>query len=102
LRSKLWSRRPVSGVGAALPTVGCLFTHLWRYDLRYRWDVPVRSWWDLHRFSAELEHQTRIPPSRFQSTRALKVLSLCPAAELDVGMGCLVPARVRVLLAEVV
>jgi hypothetical protein len=71
----------------------------------YRRDVPVHAWWDLHRLSVELEHRARIPPSRLRSAMALKVLapvlSLRPAAELDVGMECLVPASVRALLAEV-
>jgi hypothetical protein len=43
-----------------------MFVHPWRYDQWYREDVPLRSWWDLHRLSAELEHQASVP-LRFRS-----------------------------------
>lgn len=63
----------------------------------------MRSWWDLHRLSAELERQARVP-LRFRSTMALKdlapVVRLRPVLDLDPGMESLVPASVRVLLAE--
>jgi hypothetical protein len=38
-----------------------MFVHPWRYDQWYREDVPLRSWWDLHRLSAELERQAAHP-----------------------------------------
>jgi hypothetical protein len=63
----------------------------------------MRSWWDLHRLSAELERQARVP-LRLRSTMALKdlapVLRLRPVSDLDPGLESLVPASVRVLLAE--
>jgi hypothetical protein len=81
-----------------------MFVHPWRYDQWwYRPDVPLSSWWDLHRVSAELERQARIP-LRFRSPTVggdlAPVAVLRPAAELDVGMDSLVPASVRALLAE--
>jgi hypothetical protein len=80
-----------------------MFVHPWRCDQWYRRDVPLRSWWDLHRLSAELERQARIP-LRFRSPTVTgdlaPVVVLRSAAELDVGMESLVPASVRALLAE--
>jgi hypothetical protein len=80
-----------------------MFVHPWRYDQWYRRDVLLRSWWDLHRLSAELEHQARIP-LRFRSPTVARglalVVELRPVPELDVGMESLVPASVRILLAE--
>jgi hypothetical protein len=80
-----------------------LFTHPWRYDQWYRQDVPMRSWWDLHRLSAELERQASIP-LRFRSPTVAgdlaPVVPLHQAPDLDPGLESLVPASVRVLLAE--
>lgn len=79
-----------------------LFTHPWRYDQWYRRDVPVRLWWDLHRQSAELERQARIP-QRFRSPTAARrrapvvPLHPVPAAPL-VDVDALVPVSVRRLL----
>jgi hypothetical protein len=81
-----------------------MFVHPWRYDQWYRRDVPLCTWWDLHRLSAELERQARIP-LRFRSPTVggdlAPVVVLRPVPELDVGMESSVPASVRALLAEV-
>jgi hypothetical protein len=70
-----------------------LFVHPWRCDQWWRRDVPMRSWWDLHRLSAELERQARVP-QRFRPTMALKglapVVRLRPVLDLDPGMESLV------------
>jgi hypothetical protein len=80
-----------------------MFVHPWRYDQWYQEDVPLRSWWDLHRLSAELERQARIP-LRFRSPTVAgdlaPVVPLRPVLDLDPGMESLVPASVRALLAE--
>jgi hypothetical protein len=80
-----------------------MFVHPWRYDQWYRQDVPLRPWWELHRLSAELERQARIP-LRLRSPTVggdlAPVVVLRPVPELDVGMESLVPASVRALLAE--
>jgi hypothetical protein len=80
-----------------------MFVHPWRYDQWYLEDVPLRSWWDLHRLSAELERQARIP-LRFRSPTVAgdlaPVVPLRPVLDLDPGMESLVPASVRALLAE--
>jgi hypothetical protein len=80
-----------------------MFVRPWRYDQWYREDVPLWSWWDLHRLSAELERQARIPPRLRSPTVAgdlAPVVPLRPVLDLDVGMESLVPASVRALLAE--
>ncbi len=80
-----------------------LFTHPWRCDQWYRRDVPMCSWWDLHRLSAELERQARIP-LRFRSPTVAgdlaPVVPLRPMPERDAGLESLVPASVWALLAE--
>jgi hypothetical protein len=80
-----------------------MFVHPWRYDQWYREDVPLRSWWDLHRLSAQLERQARIP-LRFRSPTVAgdlaPVVRLRPVLDLHSGMESLVPASVRALLAE--
>jgi hypothetical protein len=81
-----------------------LFVHPWRYDQWYRRDVPLRSWSGLHRLSAELERQARIP-LRFQpptvAGNVAPVVPLRPALDLGGGLESLVPVSVRALLAEV-
>jgi hypothetical protein len=80
-----------------------MFVHPWRYDQWYREDVPLRSWWDLHRLSAELERQARIPLRMRSPTvggELAPVVPLRPVLDLDPGMESLVPASVRALLAE--
>jgi hypothetical protein len=80
-----------------------LFTQPWRYDQWFRRDVPLCSWWELHRLSAELERQARIPP-RYRSPTVAEdlapVVPLRPMPERDVGLESLVPASVWALLAE--
>jgi hypothetical protein len=80
-----------------------MFVHPWRYDQGYREDVPPRSWWDLHRLSAQLERQARIP-LRLRSPTVggdlAPVVRLRPVLDPDSGMESLVPASVRALLAE--
>ena len=80
-----------------------LFTQPWRYDQWYRRDLPQCSWWDLHRLSAKLERQTRIPP-RYRSPTVAEdlapVVPLRPMPERDAGLESLVPASVWALLTK--